>query len=199
MEIMQYLIKNFSASENLTIAIVTVCIVLYFIISLIKWTVLRRSDIKSLWDNMYTHRQVREEMVKKINTGYKVSRQNLNDIQMMKNDYAGYREQSIKIQNELTNMLNILDEKMNTATEKSEALNQVVLGIRDALIEIMNGSITQKCNYYYQIGGIPENEVEDFQRMFDVYNAIGGNHGLEARFEKTKTELPLIPIGKLEE
>ena len=49
------------------------------------------------------------------------------------------------------------------------------------------------------MGGIPENELGDFQRMFDVYSDIGGNHGLEARFEKTKAELPLIPTRKMEE
>lgn len=199
MEIMQYLIDNFSTSENSTIAIITVCVIVYLVVKLIKWSISHRSDIKSFWDNMYNRRQVREEMVEKINTGYDIGQQNLNEIQTMQNNYVGYREQSLEIQKKLTDMLNTLTEKTNTATEKSETLSNVVLGIRDALIEIMNDRITQKCNYYYRIGGIPENELEDFQRMFDVYKGIGGNHGLEARFEKTKAELPLIPVGKMEE
>lgn len=199
MEIIQYLIDNFSTSENSTIAIITVCIVAYLAIKLVKWAISHRDDIKSFWDNMYTRRQVREEMVEKINTGYDIGQQNLNEIHTMQNNYVGYREQSLEIQKKLTDMLDILTEKTNAATEKSEALNQVVLSIRDALVEIMNDRITQKCNYYYRIGGIPENEVEDFQRMFDAYRGINGNHGLEARFEKTKAELPLISERKKEE
>lgn len=199
MEIIQYLIDNFSTSENSTIAIITVCIVAYLAIKLVKWAISHRDDIKSFWDNMYTRRQVREEMVEKINTGYDIGQQNLNEIHTMQNNYVGYREQSLEIQKKLTDMLDTLTEKTNAATEKSEALNQVVLSIRDALVEIMNDRITQKCNYYYRIGGIPENEVEDFQRMFDAYRGINGNHGLEARFEKTKTELPLISEKKKEE
>lgn len=199
MEIIQYLIDNFSTSENSTIAIITVCIIAYLVIKLVKLAISHRDDIKSFLDNMYTRRQVREEMADKINTGYDIGQQNLNEIHTMQNNYVGYREQSLEIQKKLTDMLNALTEKTNVATEKSETLSNVVLGIRDALIEIMNDRITQKCNYYYRIGGIPENEVEDFQRMFDVYKGIGGNHGLEARFEKTKAELPLIPVGKMEE
>ena len=199
MEIIQYLIDNFSTSENSTIAIITVCIVAYLVIKLVKWAISHRDDIKSFWDNMYTRRQVREEMVEKINTGYDIGQQNLNENHNMQNNYVGYREQSLEIQKKLTDMLDILTEKTNAATEKSEALNQVVLSIRDALVEIMNDRITQKCNYYYRIGGIPENEVEDFQRMFDAYRGINGNHGLEARFEKTKAELPLISERKKEE
>ena len=199
MEIIQYLIDNFSTSENSTIAIITICVVIYLSVKLLKWIVLHRGDIKSFFDSMYARRQVREEMVNKINTSYDVGQQSLNEIHTMQNNYVGYREQSLEIQKKLTDMLNVLTEKTNVATEKSETLSNVVLGIRDALIEIMNDRITQKCNYYYRIGGIPENEVEDFQRMFDVYKGIGGNHGLEARFEKTKAELPLIPVGKMEE
>lgn len=199
MEIIQYLIDNFSTSENSTIAIITICVVIYLSVKLLKWIVSHRGDIKSFFDSMYTRRQVHEEMVDKINTSYDVGQQSLNEIQTMQNNYVGYREQSLEIQKQLTDMLNILTEKTKVATEKSDNLSNMVLGIRNALIEIMNDRITQKCNYYSGMGGIPENELGDFQRMFDVYSDIGGNHGLEARFEKTKAELPLIPTRKMEE
>ena len=65
MEIIQYLVDNFSASENSTIAIITVCVVIYLGIKLLKWIVAHRGDIKSFFDNMYTRRQIREEMVEK--------------------------------------------------------------------------------------------------------------------------------------
>lgn len=184
---------HFFGSKNSSIAFLLIVIVGYLLFRLIKYIFEHQTDLKKFVDHLYHRRRNREELLEKIEIGYEKAQESLKEIQTMKNNYAGYREQSLEIQRQITSSLNSLDEKTKNVTVASEQLNAVILGVRNALIEILNDRLTQKCNFYTHSKGIPEDEIEDFQRMFDVYKAIGGNHGLEVRFNKTKNELPIIP------
>ena len=81
--------------------------------------------------------------------------------------------------------------------ENNDAMNSTVTEIKDSVnnicqaqIETLNDSIRQKCRYYISLKYIPEDELEDFKRMMETYESIGGNHGLEVKFNKTM-ELPV--------
>lgn len=96
------------------------------------------------------------------------------------------REQSFEKQKDL----------MNGQQQTMEAVQKVdaMLGLlQQGMIEQLGDQIIRRCKEYTQLQGIPENELDDFQRSMDVYTAIGGNHGLQKRFEKVVKELPLIP------
>lgn len=96
------------------------------------------------------------------------------------------REQSFEKQKDL----------MNGQQQTMEAVKKVdaMLGLlQQGMIEQLGDQIIRRCKEYTQLQGIPENELDDFQRSMDVYTAIGGNHGLQKRFEKVVKELPLIP------
>lgn len=70
----------------------------------------------------------------------------------------------------------------------------------DALIEVTMENtcdrITQKANYYIRIGGIPEDEIDSFSRMYKAYKAINGNHGAEAKYNFCINHLPILPVEK---
>jgi len=74
----------------------------------------------------------------------------------------------------------------NNATNGSFAeIKDSVNNICQAQIESLNDRIRQKCRYYISLGYIPEDEVEDFERMMKTYEKIGGNHGLQKKYSKT--------------
>lgn len=70
----------------------------------------------------------------------------------------------------------------------------------DALIEVTMENtcdrITQKSNYYIQLGGVPEDEIDSFTRMYKAYKAINGNHGAEAKYNYCINHLPILPVDK---
>jgi septal ring factor EnvC (AmiA/AmiB activator) len=90
------------------------------------------------------------------------------------------REQSIEIQKELKNSIAARDTQI-------EAL---LLANKEMLAEKIN----EKYKYYISIGGIPEDEYDEFVNMHAAYNGVGGNHHGDAKFEYCITHLPIIPV-----
>lgn len=92
----------------------------------------------------------------------------------------------------LQNYRRDIEKIYQTMKENNDAINLTVQEIRDfanntcqAQIETLNDNIRQKCRYYISLKYIPVDEIEDFKRMMETYKKIGGNHGLEATFNKT--------------
>lgn len=90
------------------------------------------------------------------------------------------REQSIEIQKELKDSIAARDTQI-------EAL---LLANKEMLAEKIN----EKYKYYISIGGIPEDEYDEFVNMHAAYNGVGGNHHGDAKFEYCITHLPIIPV-----
>ena len=90
------------------------------------------------------------------------------------------REQSLEIQKELKDSISVRDEQINA----------LVLANKEMLAEKIN----EKYKYYISIGGIPEDEYDEFVSMHKAYNGVGGNHHGDAKFEYCMTHLPVIPV-----
>lgn len=72
--------------------------------------------------------------------------------------------------------------------------HKTMIAINEAIIEILYDRISQRCRVYInELKGIPEDEVENFQRTVEAYRACGGNHGLETKYEYCIEKLPIIP------
>ena len=90
------------------------------------------------------------------------------------------RKQSLEIQKELRNSISV----------REEQINALVLANKEILAEKIN----EKYKYYISIGGIPEDEYDEFVSMHKAYNGVGGNHHGDAKFEYCMEHLPIIPV-----
>ena len=102
-------------------------------------------------------------------------------------DRINDRAQSLKIQQELTDSIKDLAiGKKNRDVQ----INALVCGSK----ELLGDTIDQRYNKYIELGGIPENEVGEFDDIYDAYKGLGGNHGRDAKYKYVKENLPIIPV-----
>lgn len=90
------------------------------------------------------------------------------------------REQSREIQRQL-------NERSDDRDKKIEAL---MLGN----MELLGDKIDQRFSKYVSLGGIPENEVEEFDGIFVAYKALNGNHKREEKYKYVKNHMKVIPV-----
>lgn len=95
-------------------------------------------------------------------------------------DRIGDREQSLGIQKELKDSNDARDARI-------EAL---VIANKEILAEKIN----EKYKHYISIGGIPEDEYDEFVGMHKAYNGVGGNSHGDAKFKYCMEHLPVIPV-----
>ena len=96
------------------------------------------------------------------------------------NNRVDDRKQSIEIQKELKDSISARDEQIES----------LILANKEMLAEKIN----EKYKYYISIGGIPEDEYDEFVNMHKAYNGVGGNHHGDAKFEYCIKHLPIIPV-----
>lgn len=98
-------------------------------------------------------------------------------------------EQNKDIKNDLNRVINTID-NINQTLNKLEERSIIS---QEATIETMADRLNQKCKYYIEHDGIPEDEVDDFARMYDAYTNIGGNHGVKAKYDYCTEHLSIVP------
>lgn len=115
-------------------------------------------------------------------------------------------KQSIKhdevIRNELSVFSSDIKNAIAVVQEKQDEIvltvNSIVLSneARDnAMMEEMCDRISQKARHYINdLHGIPEDEYDDFVRLFKAYQGIHGNHGAEAKYKYCIEHLPILPV-----
>ena len=92
------------------------------------------------------------------------------------------REQSFKIQKELTNA--------------SECRDRQIEALMTGSMELLGDKIDQRFSRYVELGGIPENEVEEFAGIFNAYKGLGGNHKREEKYMYVKDHMKVLPVKK---
>lgn len=90
------------------------------------------------------------------------------------------RKQSIEIQKELKDSISARDEQISSLIAANK--------------EMLAEKINEKYKYYISIGGIPEDEYDEFVNMHKAYNGVGGNHHGDAKFQYCIEHLPIIPV-----
>ena len=78
-------------------------------------------------------------------------------------------------------------------------LEQDVSNVKEADVMILGDRIAQRSYHYLDMQGIPADEMPEYRKMYDVYKAIDGNHGIDLLFEKTIEALPVIVKEEVEE
>ena len=111
------------------------------------------------------------------------------------------REQSFKIQKELIDAQTKISDSVqglkdsikiisDTNVEKDKQITSLIQAQKEMLAEKIN----EKYKYYLSIGGVPEDERDEFISLHDAYKGVGGNHNGDAKFEYCINHLPIIPV-----
>lgn len=77
-----------------------------------------------------------------------------------------------------------------------EGMKGDVTCLKVALVELLKSKINEKYKYYISMGGIPEDELDEFICLHDAYNGLGGNHTGDEKFNRAM-KLPIIKEEKL--
>lgn len=97
------------------------------------------------------------------------------------------REQSLRIQKELTDSIkSIIDYNSN----KDKQIDNLMAAQREVLADKIN----EKYKYYITIEGIPEDEVDEFTSLHTAYKGVGGNHSGDAKYEYCMNHLRVVPV-----
>ena len=104
--------------------------------------------------------------------------------------YTPYREQSIGIQKDLKESIDFLTKADIT---RSEQIESVMVGIK----ELLGDTIDQKYEKYIRLGGIPSDEVDEFNSVFSAYEKVNGNHNRKKKYDYVMDNLPIIPVTTL--
>ena len=97
------------------------------------------------------------------------------------------REQSRDIQHELV-------ESIKTVADGQAVRDKQIEAVMEGVKELLGDKIDQKYTRYINFGGIPENEVDEFDDLHQSYHNCGGNHNRDAKYSYVKEHLPVIPV-----
>jgi len=97
------------------------------------------------------------------------------------------REQSFKIQKDLTDAIKSITEGEKNRDIQIEAL---MCGSK----ELLGAEIDKRYSEYIALEGIPENELDEFRDIYKAYKGLKGNHRRDAKYEYVIDHLSVIPV-----
>lgn len=97
------------------------------------------------------------------------------------------RKQSFQIQKELTDSIK---EIVKGQGERDEQIAALMEGSK----ELLGDTIDQRYDKYIALNGIPQNEVDEFDAIYNAYRGLRGNHGRETKYEYVKKHLTVLPV-----
>lgn len=104
--------------------------------------------------------------------------------------YTPYREQSMDIQKDLKDSIELLTK---ADVDRSSQIESLMVGTK----ELLGDTIDQKYEKYIRLGGIPSDEVDEFNSVYDAYRGLKGNHNREKKYEYVMNNLPIMPVTTL--
>ncbi len=130
------------------------------------------------------HCKDEEEFRNNLNNYMKESREDRRalheEMKAYSNNRINDRKQSLEIQKELKDSIASRDTQINA--------------LIDANKETLAAKINEKYKYYISIGGIPEDEYDEFVGLHKAYKGVGGNSHGDAKFEYCIEHLPILPV-----
>lgn len=130
------------------------------------------------------HDKDEEEFRNNLNDYMKESREDRKalheEMKVYSNNRINDRKQSLEIQKELKESIISRDIQINA--------------LMDANKETLAAKINEKYKHYIAIGGIPEDEYDEFVGLHSAYKGVGGNSHGDAKFQYCMEHLPIIPV-----
>lgn len=152
-------------------------------------------NLKTVTDNLKTNTENLDKLQKRHCKDEEEFRTNLNnymeesrkdrkalheEMKVYSNNRINDRKQSLEIQKELKDSIASRDTQINA--------------LMDANKETLAAKINEKYKHYIAIGGIPEDEYDEFVGLHRAYKGVGGNSHGDAKFEYCMEHLPILPV-----
>lgn len=150
-------------------------------------TELQKKHTEDVKQSIIHDDRIREEFSEFMNEIRNTVTKTQDEIKQFAENRVHDREQSIKIQKELTNSIKGI---ISSNCDKDRQIDNLIAAQREVLADKIN----QKYKYYISIEGIPEDEVDEFTNIHKAYKAIGGNHSGDAKYEYCMNHLQVIPV-----
>lgn len=113
--------------------------------------------------------------------------QTQNEIKQFYENRIHDREQSIKIQKELTDAIRTITDGEKNRDKQIEAL---MCGNK----ELLGSEIDKRYRQYIALDGIPETEIDEFTDIYTAYKKNNGNHNRDTKYDYVKNHLKVIPV-----
>ena len=94
---------------------------------------------------------------------------------------------------------NDIDEKeidFDKLKKSEEEMHHEINAITAAVQQLLADRLNQRIRYYYKIGYIPHDELENFQHQYTAYKGVDGNGEMELRFHKCLEDLHVVAEKK---
>ena len=135
----------------------------------------------------------------------KLQKRHIKDEEEFRNNLNNYMEESRKdrkaLHDEMTRFSDnrISDRKQSLEIQKElkdsiSARDGQIASLIVAQKEILAEKINEKYKNYISMGGIPEDEYDEFVSLHGAYNGVGGNHHGDAKFQYCIEHLPIIHV-----
>ena len=149
------------------------------------------SAITAIKEIQDTHCKDKKEVIDKNNTLEKILSDFMvevrNEIKQFTNNRISDREQSLEIQKELSNSIKAVVE---IQTERDDKIDALICGSK----ELLGSTIDQLYSRYLALDGVPENEVDELDDIFQAYKRLNGNHRRDLKYDYIKNHLDVIPV-----
>lgn len=109
------------------------------------------------------------------------------DIKQFTQNRIHDRGQSLEIQKELKDSIKTIVDSQN---DRDNQIGALMCGTK----ELLGNTIDELYEKYINLEGIPQNEVDEFDSIYDAYSGLNGNHGRETKYKYVKEHLPVIPV-----
>lgn len=110
-----------------------------------------------------------------------------NDMKQFAENRIRDREQSYKIQRELTDSIKVIADGEKDRNKQIEAL---MCGSK----ELLGAEIDARYARYISLDGIPESDVDEFDDIYKTYKGLLGNHKRDTKYNYVKNHLHVIPV-----
>ena len=149
------------------------------------------SAITAIKEIQDTHSKDKKEVVQKNDNLEKILSDFMvevrNEIKQFTNNRIHDREQSLEIQKELTDSIKAV---VNTQMERDDKIDALICGSK----ELLGSTIDQLYSRYLALDGVPENEVDELDDIFQAYKRLNGNHRRDLKYDYIKNHLDVIPV-----
>lgn len=195
---------------SIFIAAILALVCVKFVWSLFDWLFVEKLGIET---KKMRQRRLEQEELKATRELAKATAENLDKLQKkhckdeeeFRNNLNNYMEESRKdrkaLHDEMTKFennrvsdrqqsLQIQKELKDSIAARDMQIQSLVIANKEMLAEEIN----KKYKYYISIGGVPEDEYDEFVALHKAYNGVGGNHHGDAKFEYCMEHLPVIPV-----
>lgn len=94
------------------------------------------------------------------------------------------------IQEDLKNSIELLTK---SDISRSSQIESLMVGTK----ELLGDKIDQKYTKYIRLNGIPSDEIDEFNSVYDAYRGLHGNHNREKKYEYVMNNLQILPVETL--